>query len=109
MVDKTPQIPTLSKSRFMAGIQCEKRLYLECYHRDLTDPVDANQQAVFDNGTDVGVLARQLYPDGILIDVDFMHFPQALSLTKAALGKKYKFRSLKPLSNSMMCEPGWIS
>ena len=88
MTDKTPKIPTLSKSRFMAGIQCEKRLYLECYHRDLTDPVDANQQAVFDSGTDVGVLARKLYPDGILIDVDFMHFPQALSLTKAALGKK---------------------
>jgi len=88
MTDKIPKIPTLSKSRFMAGIQCEKRLYMECYHRDLADPVDANQQAVFDNGTDVGVLARQLYPNGILIDVDFMHFPKALSLTKIALGKK---------------------
>ena len=33
-------------------------------------------------------MARQLYPDGILVDADFMHFPQALSLTKAALGKK---------------------
>jgi hypothetical protein len=88
MADKTKKIPTLSKSRFMAGIQCEKRLYLECYHRDLADPVNVNQQAVFDSGTDVGILARQLYPDGILLDVDFMHFPQALSLTKAALGKK---------------------
>ena len=88
MTDKTHKIPTLSKSRFMAGIQCEKRLFMECYHRDLADPVDANQQAVFDSGTDVGVLARQLCPDGILIDVDFMHFPQALSFTKAALGKK---------------------
>jgi len=36
MADKTKQIPTLSKSRFMAGIQCEKRLYLECHHMDLT-------------------------------------------------------------------------
>ena len=42
MADKTKKIPTLSKSRFMAGIQCEKRLYLECYHRDLADPVGAN-------------------------------------------------------------------
>ena len=88
MTAKTSKIPTLSKSRFMAGIQCEKRLYLECYHKDLADPVDANQQAVFDSGTDVGVLARQLYPGGILIDVDFMHFPKALSLTKTALGGK---------------------
>jgi hypothetical protein len=88
MADKTKKIPSLSKSRFMAGIQCEKRLYLECYHRGLADPVDANQQAVFDSGTDVGVLARQLCPGGILIDVDFMHFPKALSLTKEALASK---------------------
>ncbi len=87
MTDKTKKIPTLSKSRFMAGIQCEKRLYLECYHRYLADPVDANQQAVFDSGTDVGIFARQLYPDGIMIEADFMHFPKALSLTKEALAK----------------------
>jgi len=82
------KLPILSKSRFMAGIQCEKRLYLDCYHRDLADPVGVSQQALFDTGTDVGILARQLFPDGILIEADFMHFPKALSLTKDAMSRK---------------------
>ena len=50
--------PQLSKTRFMAGLQCLKRLYLECYDRDLADPVDETQQAIFDTGTGVGELAR---------------------------------------------------
>jgi len=53
--------PQLSKTRFMAGLQCLKRLYLECYDRDLADPVDETQQAIFDTGTGVGELAREGY------------------------------------------------
>ena len=49
----------LSKSRFLAGLQCLKRLYLDCHHRELADPVDATHQAVFDSGHAVGALARQ--------------------------------------------------
>ena len=60
--------PQLSKSRFMAGIQCLKRLYLECYHRELADPVDVGQQAIFDSGTAVGELARELFPGGRLVE-----------------------------------------
>jgi len=61
------QIPLLSKSRFMAGLQCHKRLYFECYNRDLADTVDDAQQSIFDTGTDVGQLTRNVYPGGVLI------------------------------------------
>ena len=79
-------IPLLSKSRFMAGLQCHKRLYLECYHRDLADPVDTGQQAIFDMGTRVGEVARGLYPNGVLVHEDHFHHDAAVSSTDMALG-----------------------
>ncbi|MFH0897115.1 MAG: DUF2779 domain-containing protein, partial [Candidatus Bathyarchaeota archaeon] len=88
MMNEKGKLPTLSKSRFMAGVQCHKRLFLECYNNDLADPVDAGRQAILDSGTDVGILARSLYSGGILIDADFMHFREALKTTKEALARK---------------------
>jgi len=79
------QIPKLSKSRFLAGLQCHKRLYLECFHRDLADPVDPRQQALLDAGTQVGGLARGLYPGGVLISDDHLHHDDAVVSTKRAL------------------------
>lgn len=79
------RIPLLSKSRFLAGLQCHKRLYLECFHPDLADPVDVGQQARFDAGTEVGELARDLYPDGVLIVDNYMHHEDAVVSTGKAL------------------------
>jgi hypothetical protein len=79
------QIPLLSKSRFMAGRQCQKRLYLECFHPDLAEPVDAGRQAILDTGTLVGELARDLSPGGVLIAEDHLHHSEAVSSTKKAL------------------------
>ena len=58
----------LSKTRYMAGLQCLKRLYLEVHHRNLADPVAPSQQAIFDTGNLVGELARERFPGGTLID-----------------------------------------
>lgn len=71
------KIPQLSKSRFIAGLQCHKRLYLECYHYDERDEITSAQQAIFDSGTKVGDLARKYIPDGILIDEDHTQQVQA--------------------------------
>ncbi len=46
----------LSKSRYLSGLQCSKRLYLEIHARDLATPFDAGTQAVLDAGTRVGAL-----------------------------------------------------
>jgi len=80
-------IPQLSKSRFMAGLQCHKRLYFECFERDLSDPVEVAQQALFDAGTRVGELARDLYPGGILVDDDHFHHDEAVASTKGLLSE----------------------
>jgi len=47
------------------GLQCEKQLYLYKYHYKLKDPISEMQQAIFDRGKDVGILAQQLFPGGI--------------------------------------------
>ena len=77
--------PQLSKSWFVAGPQCLKRLYLECYHRDLADQIDPSQQARFDTGTAVGELARQRFPHGKLIDERYFEHSQALQSTQDLL------------------------
>ena len=77
--------PQLSKSRFLAGLQCLKRLYLECYHRELAGPVEAGQQAILDAGTAVGELARQRFPGGVLIGEQYFEHSQAVRSTQALL------------------------
>ena len=55
---------SLSKSRFISGCQCEKKLFFDTYRRDLKPPTPEAKQAVFDTGHTVGTLAQKLYPDG---------------------------------------------
>ena len=69
----------------MAGLQCHKRLYLECFHRNLADPVDEQQQAIFDTGSRVGELARDMWPGGVLITEDHLHHRDAIESTIRAL------------------------
>jgi hypothetical protein len=55
----------LSKSTFQRGVKCDKNLYLYKHHYNLKDPVSAEQQALFDSGHKIGLLAQQLFPGGI--------------------------------------------
>src|SRR5574343_107318 len=55
----------LSKSTFMYGCQCPKRLWLHKYRPEVRDEMDEEQEAVFQRGTDVGKLAEQLFPGGV--------------------------------------------
>lgn len=77
--------PQLSKSRFLAGLQCLKRLYLECYHRELADPIDPARQRIFDTGHAIGELARQRFPGGVLVDEPYYEHAQAVETTKTLL------------------------
>ncbi len=53
----------LSKSTFIRGLQCEKSLYL--YKYNLRDEISSQLQAIFNQGTNVGVLAQDLFPNGV--------------------------------------------
>jgi hypothetical protein len=55
---------TLSKSTFIRGLQCHKSLYLHKKRSFLRDRLSPEQLAKFKRGTNVGVLARELFPGG---------------------------------------------
>ena len=55
----------LSKSRYVAGVQCLKRLYLQVHAPELAVEPDAATEAIFEQGRKVGLLARQLFPGGV--------------------------------------------
>ncbi len=55
----------LSKSTYIRSLQCQKSLYLHVKRPFLRDKLSAEQMAKFRRGTDVGVLARDLFPGGI--------------------------------------------
>jgi hypothetical protein len=56
------------KSRFLAGRQCTKLLWHLAKAPAELPAVDAATQTIFDQGAEVGRLARTLFPGGILID-----------------------------------------
>ncbi|MCG9879707.1 MAG: DUF2779 domain-containing protein [Bacteroidia bacterium] len=57
--------PPISKSTYMYGLQCHKRFYLNRFHKELANPLDERSEAVFQSGTDAGLLAQQLFPNGV--------------------------------------------
>jgi hypothetical protein len=76
----------LSKSRFTAGLQCHKQLWWRVHEPDARELVpDARTQAIFDQGTDIGELARTYVPGGTLIDFPYDQFQKKLEATSAAL------------------------
>ena len=77
--------PQLSKSRYLNGLQCLKRLYLQTYQSELADPVSIGQQAIFDSGTTVGELARQRFPGGALVAEEYFEHRQAEATTRRLL------------------------
>jgi len=55
----------LSKSTYIKGLQCEKALYMQKKHPYLRDKLSIEQKAKFQRGTDVGVLAHEVFPEGV--------------------------------------------
>lgn len=55
----------LSKSTFLRGLQCIKSLYLYKYFIQKRDAVSTEQQAIFNRGNNVGLLAQKLFPGGV--------------------------------------------
>ena len=73
-----PMIPRLSKSKYMSGNQCYKRLYLEIRSPELKAETDEQTQAIMDMGTKVGELARKQFPGGVHVEHDHLHRKEAL-------------------------------
>ena len=79
------RIPMLSKSRYLSGLQCHLRLWNSCFNRELASEVTPAQQALFNAGHEVGVLATRLFPEGVLIREDHFHHEEAVQTTRNIL------------------------
>jgi len=77
-----PVQPRLSKSKYVAGLQCHKRLYLEIHSPELATEPDDQTQAILDNGTQVGELARRQFPGGVLVEFGHSNLAAALKQTR---------------------------
>lgn len=76
----------LSKSTFIRGIQCHKSLYLYQNEKKLRDPVSDQHQAIFDQGTNVGLLAQKLFTGCIDCSPEnFWNSQESVVKTKAAI------------------------
>jgi len=56
---------TISKSKYMSGVQCLKRLYWQVHEPELGVFPDAAAVAIMEQGGAVGRLARQLFAGGV--------------------------------------------
>ncbi len=80
-----PSLPPrhlLSKSTFVRGCQCVKSLWLYKNHFKLRDQPTMQQERIFMQGTDVGLLARQLFGNGVdASPTDVFHYRESVSNT----------------------------
>jgi predicted RecB family nuclease len=76
----------LSKSRFTAGAQCPRLLWWKVHERDAPElQPDKVLQDRFHQGEQVGAMARELFPGGILIDLPHTAFTERVRATQAAI------------------------
>jgi len=73
----------LSKSRYTAGIQCHKLLWWKV-HEPLAVELQPDKvlQDRFDQGTQVGTLARDRFPGGVLVDLPHKAVDERVKLTR---------------------------
>src|SRR5213592_2566018 len=87
----SPAPPThrLSKSRFLAGLQCHKQLWWRVHEPDAPELVpNPALRNVLNQGTEVGRLARERVPGGLLIDRPFYEWDDRVAETREALKRE---------------------
>jgi hypothetical protein len=83
-VSRSQQIG-LSKSKYLAGLQCEKRLWLGCHQPELGAEPGAATRAVIEMGNEVGRRAHLLFPDGVLVAEEYWRHDEAMRRTQELL------------------------
>lgn len=78
----------ISKSKFTWGLKCGKLLWHAFHGKNLVPEADASQEAAFEQGREVGALARQLFPDGFEVASGVVDFAEAIRLTTPALSMR---------------------
>lgn len=71
----------ISKSKYLAGLQCPKLLWFYYNAEDAIPERDAAQRAIFDQGHEIGALAKKMFPDGIEVGAGITELPETIRLT----------------------------
>ena len=79
------KLPGLSKSTFLMGRQCSKLLWFRYNAKDQIPTPDEAQQAVFEQGTEVGELAQQLFPGGIVVAPGMVNPSEVIAASQKAI------------------------
>lgn len=72
---------TLSKSRLKEGLQCPKFIYLSVNKPEVRPEVSPATQQQFDEGNEVGELAREHFGKGALVKAEYYEIDKALKQT----------------------------
>jgi len=78
----------VSKSKYLAGLQCRKLFWTYYNDKAKIPPTAAATQAIFDQGHEVGALAKTLFPEGREIEGDPWDFPGFMARTREAMKKR---------------------
>ncbi len=78
---------TLSKSRYIRGLQCHKSLWLYTHEPPELRNVSKSAMASFQQGNEVGAQAHNIFPGGTFIEFDGVPFDVQISETQKALKK----------------------
>jgi predicted RecB family nuclease len=76
----------ISKSKFVAGVQCLKRLYFQLHRPELATGSTEATEAVMEQGRQVGLVAQKAFPGGVLVAADHKHMDDAIRITRELVG-----------------------
>ena len=77
----------ISKSKFVAGVQCLKRIYLQVHQPELAAELDETSKAVIAQGHRVGLEAQKAFPGGVTVEAGPAELDKAIMAFRAKLGQ----------------------
>ena len=78
----------ISKSKYLAGLQCHKLLWYNYNAKDEIPEVDAGTQAIFDQGHIVGEYAKRLFPGGIEVAAGIIDFQKVIEQSQKLISER---------------------
>jgi hypothetical protein len=77
----------ISKSKFVTGVQCLKRLYLQVHQPGLAAELDDASKAVIEQGSQVGLVAQKAFPGGVMVKAGRTELDKAIKATRELVAK----------------------
>ena len=77
----------ISKSKFVAGVQCLKRLYLQVHEPELAAGLDDASKAVLEQGHQVGLVAQRAFPGGVMVEAGPTELDEAIKTTRELVAR----------------------